>query len=84
MREFLELEDIDALMRVAQTSNLVMRVDPYILIYFYGLIFYMDLGKLDGRDVSRIFQGLRDKLIIVKGVETMGSLHEFLREKLGE
>ena len=81
MREFLEVEDVDALMKITQTSNLVMRVDPYILVYFYGLIFYIDLGKLERKEVSRIFFGLKDKLILVKDIETMGSISEFLEKR---
>ena len=84
MREFLELGDVDALMRVAQASNLVLRVDPYVMVYFYGLIFYMDVGRLDRRDVSRIFQGLKDKLVFVKDIQMARSIDEFISEKLRE
>ncbi len=85
MREFLELGDVDALMRVAQASNLVLRVDPYVMVYFYGLIFYMDVGRLDKRNVRRsIFQGLKDKLVFVKDIQMARSIDEFISEKLRE
>ncbi len=84
MREFLELGDVDALMRVAQASNLVLRVDPYVMVYFYGLMFYMDVGRLDKRNVRRIFQGLKDKLVFVKDIQMARSIDEFISEKLRE
>ena len=79
MREFLEIADIDSFMKVAESANLIIRIDPYILVNVYGLIFYVDLGKLDKRDVRRIFQGLRDKLIIVRKTEVKKSIYEFLK-----
>jgi len=82
VREFLEVDDVDTFMKVAQTSNLVVRIDPYILVYIYGLTFYIDLGKLGKRDVNRIFQGLKDRLVVVKRVEAIPSLHEFLKRRL--
>ena len=82
--DFLEVEGVDAFLRVARASNLVMRMDPYVLVHFYGLIFYIDLGKLDSKEVSRIFQGLMDKMIIVKKAESGRSLHDFLEDKLGK
>ena len=81
--DFLEVEGVDAFLRVARASNLVMRMDPYVLVHFYGLIFYIDLGELDSKDVSRVFQGLMDKMIIVRKVDWGRSLHEFLKSKLG-
>jgi len=82
MREFLEIEDPDAFIKISQSANFVIRVDPFIFIYIYGLIFYIDLGKLETTEVKKIFQNLRDKLIIVKNVEKSGSIYEFLKEKL--
>jgi hypothetical protein len=84
LREFLEVEDVDTFMRIAQTANLLVRVDPYVLIYIYGLTFYIDLGKLDKREVNRIFQGLKDRLVVVKRVEAIPSLHDFLEKRLRE
>jgi|Deesub1362A_J573_1020465.scaffolds.fasta_scaffold70244_1 hypothetical protein len=84
MREFLEIEDPDAFIKISQAANFVIRVDPFIFIYIYGLIFYIDLGKLETAEVKKIFQNLRDKLVIVKNVEKSRSIYEFLKEKLGK
>lgn len=84
MREFLEIEDPDAFIKISQSANFVIRVDPFVFIYIYGLIFYIDLGKLETTEVKKIFQNLKDKLIIVKNVEKSSSIHEFLKKKLGK
>ena len=66
MREFLEIENWEDFVKIAQNSNLVIRIDPYIFVYLYGLIFFIDLGKLADDDVKRLFQALKEKLILVK------------------
>lgn len=84
MREFLEVESWEDFVRIAQNANLVIRIDPYVFVYLYGLIFFIDLGKLSDEDVKRLFQALREKLILVKRVETSRSIFDFLRRRGGE
>ena len=81
MREFLELADVDSFMKIAENANLIVRIDPYVFINVYGLIFYINLGNLDKRDVRRVIVGLKDKIVVVKNIEVKGSIHQFLKDK---
>ena len=84
MREFFEVADTDSFMKLAENVNAVIRVDPYVFINFYGLIFYLNLGRLEKKDVRRIIQGLRNKLVVVKRMDIRDSIYAFLTEKTEE
>ncbi|MHA1594451.1 MAG: hypothetical protein ACTSXJ_03075 [Candidatus Baldrarchaeia archaeon] len=81
MREFLEVENWEDFVKIAQASNLVIRIDPYVFVYLYGLIFFIDLGKLTSEDVKNLFQALKEKLVLVKGVKVSRSIYEFIKRQ---
>jgi len=82
MREFLEIIDPNSFLKLAENANFVVRVDPIVFVNMYGLIFYIDLSKLDKNDVRKILQSLKDKLVIVEKIETKHSILDFLSEKI--
>lgn len=84
MKEFLELVDVDSFMKLADKASVVIRLDPYVFINLYGLTFYINLSKLDRRDVRRVIYGLKDKLIMVRKSTVTKSIKEFLEEQLSE
>jgi len=83
VREFLEIEDLETFMRVAEHSPLVIRRDPYLFAQYFAMMFFIDLAGMESKDLRRIFGMLRGKTIVVKGIVEASTIGEFI-EKMEE
>ena len=78
VQEFLEVEDLETFRRVAEQSPLVIRRDPYLFAQYFAGMFFINLAKLDQKEVKRLFDMLRGKMIIVKNFIKASSITDFL------
>jgi len=79
MRDFLEITDIGEFIKLAEDKDIVIRVDPFLMIFHYGLIFYINLFKLEANDRRAIINRLRHKIIFVKNVRQEKGITEFIK-----
>jgi len=82
MREFFEIEDISSFIKASRLSNFVIRLDPFLFVDVYGLIFYIDLSKKSPQEISNLFNALSEKLIFSTKAETSSSIKEFIKSKV--
>ena len=83
VQEFLEVEDLETFRLVAEQSHLVIRRDPYLFAQYFAGMFFINLTKLEQRDIKRLFDMLRGKMIIVKNLVKASSITEFLNKTEG-
>lgn len=81
MREFLEIDDPAGFIKVARESSVIIRIDPFLLANMYGLMFFIDMGKISEDEVREVFQNLREKMVFVKNAEKSDSISSFLKER---
>jgi len=79
VREFLEIDDLEVFRRVAEQSPLIIRKDPFLFAQYYAIMFFINLATLDQRDVKRIFDMLKGKMIVVKSMVIASSISEFVK-----
>lgn len=79
MREFLEIDDPAGFIKVARESSVIIRIDPLLLANMYGLMFFIDMGKISEDDVREVFQNLREKMVFVKNAEKSDLISSFLK-----
>lgn len=82
MREFFEIEDIASFIKVSRLSEFVIRLDPFLFVNVYGLVFYLDLSKKDSKEISNLFTSLSDKIVFSTKAEVSTSFKEFLKNKI--
>jgi len=78
VQEFFEVEDLETFKLVAEQSPLVIRRDPYVFAQYFAGMFFINLTNLEQRDVKRMFDMLRGKMIIVKSLIKASSITEFI------
>ncbi|MBO3801181.1 MAG: hypothetical protein QXS21_02460 [Thermoproteota archaeon] len=71
-------------MKVSRLSEFIIRLDPFLFVNVYGLIFYLDLTKKDQKEISDLFTSLSDKIIFSTKAEVSTSFKEFLKNKIQE
>lgn len=80
VQEFLEVDNTETFRLVAENSPLVIRKDPYLFAQYFAGMFFVNLTKLEQRDVKRLFDMLRGKMIVVKNLVRASSITEFLKK----
>mgnify|MGYP000125263030 CR=1 FL=1 len=83
VQEFIEVEDVGTFRLVAEQSPFVIRRDPYLFAQYFSSMIYINIAKLDEKEVKKLFDLLRGKMIIVKSLVKASSITDFL-EKTGE
>lgn len=77
VQEFLEIDDLETFRLVTEQSPLVIRRDPYLFAQYFAGMFFIDLAKLEQKDVKRLFDMLRGKIIVVKNLVKASSITDF-------
>lgn len=80
VQEFLEVEDLETFRLVAEQSPLIIRRDPYLFAQYFAGMFFIDLSKLEQKDVKRSFEMLRGKIIVVKNLIRASSITDFVNK----
>lgn len=80
MRDFLEISDIGEFIRLAGEKDIIIRIDPFLMVFHYGLIFYINLFKLSADDRRIIINRLKHKIIYVKEVKQERGISEFIKK----
>jgi hypothetical protein len=80
MREFLEVTDVGEFLKLADGRDIVIRLDPFLLIFHYGLIFYINLARLGDEERRTLINRLRPKIIYVRSISAERGIAEFLRK----
>ncbi|MBS7640556.1 MAG: hypothetical protein QXJ19_03685 [Candidatus Bathyarchaeia archaeon] len=83
VQEFIEVDDAGTFRLVAEHAPLVIRRDPYLFAQYFSAMVYINMAKLDEREVKKLFDLLRGKMIIVKSLVKASSISDFL-EKVGK
>ena len=78
VKEFLELEDAEVFLKVAEKATFVIRVDPYMFAQYFGFMFYINLSNLASEDVSKLLKVLRGKFIVTHKIIKADSITDFL------
>ena len=81
MKEFLEIGSVGEFFRLAEDKNLILRIDPYLMIIHYGFIFYINMNKLTPELRMELLNRLKHKIIYVKRVRSVKNIIEFLEEE---
>ena len=79
VQEFIEVEDVGTFRRVAEQSPLVIRKDPYLFAQYFSSMIFINIGKLEEKEVRRLFDLLRGKMIVVKKLVKASSISDFLK-----
>lgn len=82
-REYIEVESLEDFMRVAEKVEVILRLDPFIIINYYGTIFYLNLSNLSPENVRKILTWLKGKLINIKSIDSYKSLRDFYEKNIG-
>lgn len=83
VQEFIEVDDVGTFRLVAEHAPLVIRRDPYLFAQYFSAMIYINIAKLDEKEVKRLFELLRGKMIVVKSLVRASSISDFL-EKVGD
>jgi len=78
VQEFFEVDDLETFKLVAEQSPLVIRRDPYLFAQYFAGMFFINLTTLAQKDVKRLFDMLRGKMIIVKNPIRASSISDFI------
>lgn len=78
VQEFIEVEDINTFRRVAEQSPLVIRKDPYLFAQYFSSMIFINIANLEEKEVRRLFDLLRGKIIVVKNLVKASSISDFL------
>ena len=78
VKEFLELDNADVFLKVAEKATFVIRVDPYMFAQYFGFMFYINLTNLASEEVGRLLKALRGKFIITRKIIKADSITDFL------
>ncbi|HDI75185.1 MAG TPA: hypothetical protein ENF55_04435 [Thermoprotei archaeon] len=73
-KEVFVVESLEDFLKLADKVDLVLRIDPYLIAYYYGLVFCLDLSTLPDKDVREALQSLKTKTIFVKSIKTTKEL----------
>lgn len=83
VQEFIEVEDVGTFRLVAEQSPFVIRRDPYLFAQYFSSMIFINISSLEEKEVRRLFDLLRGKMIVVKNLVRASSISDFL-EKIGE
>jgi hypothetical protein len=84
MREFLEVGSIDEFYKLAEDKDFIFRIDPFLMIFHYGLIFYINMIKLTAEERVRTLNKLKHKIVYVRDVKLESGILEFIRKWRGK
>lgn len=84
VQEFIEVDDVGTFRLVAEHSPLVIRRDPYLFAQYFSAMIYINMARLDERDVRRLFELIRGKMIVVKNIVKASSITDFLEKVEGK
>lgn len=77
-RDYMEVENVEDFLKVAEKTDIVIRADPFLLVNYYGIFIYIDLRKLKSQDIRKLLVDLKNKIIHVRRHKTVSSLEELL------
>lgn len=80
VQEFIEVDDIGTFRLVAEHAPLIIRRDPYLFAQYFSAMIYIDISKLDEREVKKLFEMLRGKMVVVKNLVKASSISDFLEK----
>lgn len=83
VQEFIEVDDVGTFRLVAEHAPLIIRRDPYLFAQYFSAMVYINIAKLDEKEVKKLFDLLRGKMIIVRSLVKASSISDFL-EKVSE
>lgn len=81
--ELLEIRDASSLYRVGKASNIILRMDPLLIIPLYRLTFFIDMRRLDEGELAEIFRLFRDKIVLINNIHLDESLTRFIEKITG-
>ena len=76
-RDYLKVEDIDDFLKIAEKCDVILRIDPFLIVNFYGTMFYIDLGEIEEDMVKRVISGLKAKIVNIRQTKSYKSVSEF-------
>lgn len=80
MREFLEVGSINEFYRLAEDKELILRIDPFLMIFHFGLVFYINMNKLSPEERKNVLNRLKHKIIYIKSVRSERTFYDFISE----
>jgi hypothetical protein len=80
VQEFIEVEDVGTFRLVAEQSPFVIRRDPYLFAQYFSSMIFIDISSLEDKEVRRLFDLLRGKMIVVKNLVKASSISDFLEK----
>jgi len=66
--------------KLAEDKELILRIDPYLMIMHYGVIFYINMNKLSPEERSSVLSRLKHKIIYVRKVRSAKTFMDFIEE----
>ena len=82
--ELIEVRDTVSFYRVAKNANIILRIDPLLIVPLYRLTFYLDIRNIDESEVAKLFQSISNKLVYIEDVKRADSLKSFIEERYGD
>lgn len=80
VQEFIEIEDVGTFRLVAEQSPFVIRKDPYLFAQYFSSMIFINISSLEEKEVRRLFDLLRGKMIVVKNLVRASSISDFLKK----
>jgi len=81
VQEFIEVDDVGTFRLVAEQSPFVIRKDPYLFAQYFSSMIFINITNLDEKDIRRLFDLLRGKMIVVKSLVKASSISDFLEKR---
>ncbi|MCD6368329.1 MAG: hypothetical protein J7L38_00860 [Thermoproteales archaeon] len=76
----MELESKEDFLKLALKTDLIFRIDPFLIINYYGVFMYLDLRRLGDGEVKSLLYSLKDKIINIRRHLKAGSISQLLEE----
>jgi len=77
----LEVGNIEEFYRLADDKEFILRVDPFLMIFHYGLIFYINMVKLGSDERGKLLSRLKHKIVYIRDVKSERGILEFIQKE---
>jgi len=78
----MELESKEDFLKVLLKTDLVLRIDPFLIINYYGIFMYIDLRRLDESEVRGLLHAIKDKVVNVRRHLRVQNISELLESNI--
>ena len=84
MKEFMELDNIHAFVKVAMLANIIIKFKNFLFAQHFSFLFYIDISKLSNSERMILYRAVGDKIVEVKDIQKVSTLVDFISQQAGQ